>query len=314
MPFFSVIIPTYNRGELIYPTLDSVLGQSERDFELIVVDDGSTDATLQALERYADRVNDSRLRVIRRENGGTTAARNTGMDAAAGEYIALLDHDDLLFPWTLETHRQAIEKFNHPSFCAGSITPRDSHQLKMEEIERKPLNAERFDDFLAAPARECPYYPSGWTVKADVLRSIGGFFHYNRGYEDHDLMLRLGDAQGYVRVWAPTVAVRGLHDANLSSDKHLDWFMKGLEVLMQRERDGEYPGGPGRAPPRRKFICAAARPLSLGCLRVGKARTAWTIYRETFRWHLRFGRIKFLAGFPAMALLRRFRPQGNHSQ
>ena len=171
-------------------------------------------------------------RVIRRPNGGTTAARNTGIDAATGTYVALLDHDDLWFPWTLQIQRQAIEQSGGPAFCAGQVILQDSSQAKDRDVPCPGLRMRRYSDFLAAPAEDCPYYPSGWVISAAFLRSVGGFFPYNRGYEDLDLLLRMGTASGYVRIWEPALSVRGLHEANLSSDKHLAWFVDGLKVLL----------------------------------------------------------------------------------
>lgn len=98
-PLFSVVIPAYNRSDVIAPTLESVRHQTFDDFECIVVDDGSSDG--EALRGVVHRLKDARFRYIRRENGGGGAARNTGIDAAVGRYIAFLDSDDLFLPTKL---------------------------------------------------------------------------------------------------------------------------------------------------------------------------------------------------------------------
>ena len=98
MPKVSVIIPTYNRQDLVQEAIDSVLNQTFRDWELIVVDDGSTDQTPSVLqERY-----DSRIIYIYQENQGESAARNRGLYSATGEYVAFLDSDDLWHPKKLQ--------------------------------------------------------------------------------------------------------------------------------------------------------------------------------------------------------------------
>lgn len=89
----SVVITTYNRRSVVPEAVESVLSQSVRDIEVIVVDDGSTDGTAGELARRFGR--DTRLRVVRRANGGPPAARNTGVAAAVGPYLALLDSDDI---------------------------------------------------------------------------------------------------------------------------------------------------------------------------------------------------------------------------
>jgi glycosyltransferase involved in cell wall biosynthesis len=99
-PFFSVVIPTYNRGGLILKTLDSVLSQTYRGFQVIVVDDCSTDDTARVLEPYAGR---GEIRYVRHErNRERAVSRNTGMEAAAGDYLTFLDSDDLMYPANLE--------------------------------------------------------------------------------------------------------------------------------------------------------------------------------------------------------------------
>jgi glycosyltransferase involved in cell wall biosynthesis len=99
-PIFSIVIPAYNRADTIMPTLESVLKQTVQDYECVVVDDGSADA--ENLKRVIEGLNDPRFRYIWQENGGGGAARNTGILAAKGKYIAFLDSDDLFLPEKLE--------------------------------------------------------------------------------------------------------------------------------------------------------------------------------------------------------------------
>lgn len=108
----SVIIPVYNAAAFIGDTIRSVLAQTERDFELILVDDCSTDDSVRRMEETtAGTLPPERLRIIRKErNGGVAAARNTGMDAAQGRYVAFLDADDLWMPEKLERTRAFLEE------------------------------------------------------------------------------------------------------------------------------------------------------------------------------------------------------------
>jgi glycosyltransferase involved in cell wall biosynthesis len=97
----TVLITTYNRKEIVWEAVGSALNQTMRDIDVLVVDDGSTDGTTVDLaNRYG---HDSRLRIVKRPNGGAPAARNTGLDHARGEYLALLDSDDLWEPGYLES-------------------------------------------------------------------------------------------------------------------------------------------------------------------------------------------------------------------
>lgn len=101
----SVIMPAYNRELYIRESIDSVLAQSFTEFELVVVDDGSTDTTAAIVESYTD----SRIRLIRQPNGGVSVARNTGLKAARGQFITFLDSDDLYYPDFLKTLYRLIQ-------------------------------------------------------------------------------------------------------------------------------------------------------------------------------------------------------------
>jgi len=114
VPLFSVIIPTYNRRELLRQALASVLAQTFTDYEIIVVDDGSTDGTREWLATVSDQV-----RVLIQENRGPGAARNLGIQNAVGEYVTFLDSDDIWFPWTLEIYERAIREASRPAFVSG---------------------------------------------------------------------------------------------------------------------------------------------------------------------------------------------------
>lgn len=99
-PFFSIVVPVYNRAGKVGPCFQSVLAQTFQDWEVVVVDDGSADG--EELERVVAGLGDARFRYIRRANGGGSAARNTGIDAARGRYIAFLDSDDQFLPDRLQ--------------------------------------------------------------------------------------------------------------------------------------------------------------------------------------------------------------------
>src|SRR3954468_22992204 len=104
MPQVSVIIPVFNAAATVAETIESVLRQTFDDYEIIVVDDGSTDRTAHVLGRYQDRI-----QMIRRPNGGISAARNSGVAVSRGEYLAFLDGDDLWVPDFLARTVAALE-------------------------------------------------------------------------------------------------------------------------------------------------------------------------------------------------------------
>lgn len=108
MPVISVIVPVYRVEKYIRRCVDSILAQSFRDYELILVDDGSPDYSGVICNEYATR--DPRIRVIHKENGGLSSARNAGIDAASGEYLFFMDSDDVIHPDTLGILYECIDK------------------------------------------------------------------------------------------------------------------------------------------------------------------------------------------------------------
>jgi len=109
MPEISVIIPVFNAAATVAETIESVLRQTFEDYEIIVVDDGSTDRTSQVLGRYQDRI-----QMVRRPNGGISTARNSGVGVSRGEYLAFLDGDDLWVPDFLSRKKRLRDRTGIP--------------------------------------------------------------------------------------------------------------------------------------------------------------------------------------------------------
>jgi glycosyltransferase involved in cell wall biosynthesis len=116
-PIVSVIVPTYNRGEMVGQAIDSVLTQTFTDFELIVVDDGSTDDTEVRVRNYGDLV-----RYVRTENGGVAHARNVGARQAKGRYLTFLDSDDLLYRYALELEVRLLDRFTDAGLACAEMS------------------------------------------------------------------------------------------------------------------------------------------------------------------------------------------------
>ena len=129
----SVIIPVYNIEKYLKCCVDSVIGQSYKDIEIILVDDGSTDNSGRICDEYA--VQDTRVRVVHRENGGLSAARNTGIECATGEYLFFLDGDDAICAKTLELLLHTLEKDDCDLvFCGRSFVDEAAELLDMPKV------------------------------------------------------------------------------------------------------------------------------------------------------------------------------------
>ncbi|RBP45315.1 glycosyl transferase family 2 [Roseimicrobium gellanilyticum] len=292
---FSVIIPTYNREQYLRDTLASVLQQTFNDFEIIVVDDGSTDGTVAYLSSLK-----GKLTLIQQSNAGPGAARNLGMQHATGEYLAFLDSDDLWFPWTLETYAEVIRTASKPAFIAGKPLLFRS-EAELAQASAQPTTILQFRDYLATNHEWRWLGASAFVVRRDAALGCGGFAQKNMNAEDADLALKLGTAPGFVQVGGPATLAYREHAANITMV--LEKTLTGLWYIINTENAGGYPGGAERARERWRIISYHVRPILLTCLQTGDKRAeAWRMYRATLRWHLATSRWKFLLGFPLKAV------------
>ncbi|MEJ7663701.1 MAG: glycosyltransferase family A protein [Hymenobacter sp.] len=151
-PFFSVVIPTYNRAGFIGATLHSVFKQDFTGFEILIVDDGSRDNTAEVVRSF----NDSRLRYLPKENAERGAARNYGLDRAGGEYVLFLDSDDLLHPQHLATLHTAITAQQpRPNFIATKYDFDRDGQRRPSDMAPLPAGPLGFDAFLRGNVLAC---------------------------------------------------------------------------------------------------------------------------------------------------------------
>lgn len=179
-PFFSVIICAYNRADLLPRALASVHAQTEEDWEVVVVDDASTDTTAHVAAEWQK--NDARIRVVRREvNGGTAAARNTGIDAARGLFVTFLDSDDEYLSDHLASRREMLLEHNSILFLHGGV-----------EVIGDPWVVDRHDATKRIHIDEC-VVGGTFVIRRDALHAIGPFTEGLYG-DDADLFERAAAA------------------------------------------------------------------------------------------------------------------------
>jgi cellulose synthase/poly-beta-1,6-N-acetylglucosamine synthase-like glycosyltransferase len=290
---FSIIIPAYNRASLIGQTLDSVIGAA--DTQIIVVDDGSTDATREVVAGYGDRVT-----LLRQSQRGPGAARNLGLTIADGDYVAFLDSDDVWFPWTADTYRRVIKENAGAKFVAGKPFIFDAGPPAPPSPG--PVSVETFPDYYASGEQWRWYSASSFVMHRQSLVAAGGFTDDWVNAEDADAAMRMGVAGRFVQITSPATFGYRRHAESAMSD--LTKTYAGVRRLIDRENAGAFPGGPQRLRERRRIIATYVRPLSLSLIATDR-RLAWDLYRRSAGWHLGLGRFKYLAGFPARWLLHR---------
>ncbi len=180
----SVVIPTYNRANLLCKAIDSVLAQTFKDFEIIVVDDGSTDDSRNSMSKQYG----TKIKFIHQERKGVSAARNRGILESSGEFVAFLDSDDSWLTQKLEKQIAYFEKAKDVvlQYSLAKIIDEDQH---LEWIEPKDTSL-TLDDFLNKET----FLPASTVIlKKSVLIELGGFNERLETLEDLELWLRIVD-------------------------------------------------------------------------------------------------------------------------
>ena len=276
MPSVSVIIPTFNHGDFILETLESVFAQTFHDYEVIVVNDGSPDDTEVILRPYIEA---QRIRYLCQENEGVAAARNAGLALARGKWIAFLDDDDLWPTDKLEWQLACLESSN--AVMVGGLC-----SLFGDAKDRKTLRfSNDFKTFNTADLfKSNPFGSPGQTlIRKSALDQIGGFDPLIWGADDMDLWIRLSRI-GKIRRYYRMALFYQVHDANASLDifrmaKNMEAVIRkniaGLAVLEKRSSE--------RSGYRFLFRYAGKKLLWKGAQLIasGRRRDGWAMFRES---------------------------------
>lgn len=183
----SVIIPAYNSADYISRCIDSVLNQTFQDFEILIIDDGSTDNTREIIESYTDK----RIICLKQENAGPAAARNKGLEQAKGEYIAFLDADDMWTPDKLETQIKCFSENNKLCLVFSALQLiNENREVFHIKKHKKYSNDELLKQLLTDYPENIPL-PSTVMLKKSYLDETGFFNPKLYTGEDFDLWLRL---------------------------------------------------------------------------------------------------------------------------
>lgn len=224
-PLVSVIIPTYNRAQYIGEAIESVLAQTYRFVEIIVVDDGSVDNTRKILEAY-----ENKIRYVYQENKGPSIARNLGARLARGQYLAFLDSDDMWHSQKLEIQMDIFSK--NKSILALSAIMIDYHEDCMKNAVRfdvYDIRCYHLDELLVKQQMATPTV----VILKEFFDSCGGFREDLKLCEDHDLWLRMAERTPLHKVMLPLAYFRQLKNSLSAGDRdkthntYLD-FMKSI--------------------------------------------------------------------------------------
>jgi glycosyltransferase involved in cell wall biosynthesis len=232
MPKVSVVIPTYNYGRFLGEAIQSVLDQTFQDFEIFVVDDGSTDNTKEVVDSFKD----LRIKYTYQENRGLPAARNTGIKASSSEYIAFLDSDDVLVENALEKGVQVLDRHSDVGFSYGRdyLMDETGRVLGLRKQRHKYSyvreGREEIKEFLLHGNYVCA---STVMARRRCLYDVGLFDPtFRPGSEDFDLWVRLAKRYAVACIAEPLVKYR-IHPGSIGATRKLDEIEKKHCLILQ---------------------------------------------------------------------------------
>ncbi len=235
-PFFSVVLPVYNRANLLDHALRSVLAQTEQDFEIIVVDDGSSDDP----QHVIDAICDPRIVFVRQDNRGGGAARNTGIDNARGRFIAFLDSDDCFLPHHLAAMRQLMETTSCAAAYARILVDRGEGRV----ILKPPRALRENEDMATYLLCDRGFVPTSTIVVERGLAQTIRFHENLAAAEDTDFAIRISLAgHRFFMAEEPGVVWKDIDDPNrLSSGRRSATMLPWIDALRARIPSKAYYG------------------------------------------------------------------------
>ena len=234
MPFFSVIIPLYNKEKFVENTLKSVLKQSFMDFEVIIVNDGSTDASEEKVKQFSD----DRIRYFSKENEGVSTARNFGIAQAKSEYITFIDADDFWYPDFLLEMFQNINRFPKQKIFSGAIEVETLAKILKAQYSIEKTSDCEIVNYFNASIKTTVICTSCAVFHKSIFDEIGNFDSNIKSGQDTDLWIRIGLIYPVVFSWK--VLARYVYDPE-SLSKRREFITKKLDFSKFSEIEKEHP-------------------------------------------------------------------------
>lgn len=293
-PKVSVVMTVFNAERYLREAVDSILNQTFTDFEFIIVNDGSTDRSLEILQTYAKR--DARIRLISRHNTGIVAAANEGIAAARGPYLARMDADDVSLPERFARQVKYLDEHADCVIVGSRVMTIDPYGIPVSPSEHA-LRHEEIDAQLLTPFGGWALLQPATMMRTDVVRAAGGYRGSYNISEDHDLFLRLAERGKVANLPEILFHYRRRYDG--ATHTHLHQLAEAKEKVLReahQRRQILLPPGwsvePWKPVPRGE----QARVWGWAALRAGNVRVArehaWTAVRNSpfsaATWRLAF--------------------------
>lgn len=220
----TILMPVYNTVAYIEQAVSSVLAQDFEAFELLVIDDGSTDGTIDTIRRFSD----NRIRIIPQEHKGISAALNRGLQEATTEYIARFDADDICLPGRLRKQYNFLE--NNPGYviCGGEA---EYISAEGEYLFDFKCPAYSHEELSAIIKQTCPFIHSAVMYRKEAVLKAGGYPLYAHNFEDHILWLQLAGHGKFFNLQEQLISVR-FNPSSVTIDEK--WCSKEFSLLKRK--------------------------------------------------------------------------------
>ncbi len=248
IPTVSVLMSVYNGGVYLRPCIESVLGQTFRDFEFIIIDDGSKDDSAAVLRDYAAR--DSRIRLVVRANKGLTKTLNEAFGMSRGKYLARMDCDDVCYPARFQRQVDFLEAHSDVVCTGGQFDLIDGEGRLLTRLNPPTTDADIQHQALRGHGAIC--HPAAM-IRASALKQINGYCEDFKTAQDLDLWLRIGEVGKLANLDAPVLKFR-LHESSVSESKRVEqrasaklaceraWARRGLTDVAFEAAEPWRPG------------------------------------------------------------------------
>jgi glycosyltransferase involved in cell wall biosynthesis len=272
----SVVLPVYNGQRFIRETLDSVLNQTYPATEVIVVDDGSTDDSLEVLGKYGRDIS-----VVKQENAGVSAARNRGAQVATGDWLAFVDQDDIWYAHKLESQLQVFQANDTQPLVYSDFDLIDSQGLVTRRCALGQLRAKWMCPFIGGHLHP---YPSTVLMKKSFFLEVGGFDpHFKEnGHEDVDLWIRLYDKVPFVLIPEALIQYRLDHQHRKKKRRSLEVEAANGLYLYQK-LESRFRNDPSKKEAMDRLLSVALANQGKVLLLNGELQEARGCFREAYR-------------------------------
>ncbi|OIV41316.1 glycosyltransferase family 2 protein [Flavobacterium johnsoniae] len=238
MAFFSIIIPLYNKENFIENTIQSVLSQTFQDFEIIIVNDGSTDKSEEKVLQFKD----DRIRYFSKKNEGVSQTRNFGLTESNADFVAFLDADDYWYPHFLETMHHYCTFFPKQKVFACAIEIETSKKTFPAQYSIRKTGDFEFVNYFRASNKESVILTSAAVFRKSIFKKTGIFDPEIKSGQDTDLWIRIGIIYPILFIWK--ILVRYIHDENSLSKNaslmHSKMDFSKFEELEKTNPDLKY--------------------------------------------------------------------------